>query len=206
MKKLFLILILLTVTFNCSSVQVQTTGVIDNDYNNYKINRLAIFVNIKNLNNRSNYELQLYEILDQFFIERCRSIDVLPPIRDYTDEEYNSIVKRYDLDTFLILNFDNSGYNIKKIKINSPYTTTGTVSGNTFSATTTGGPETYDISLPYLTITSELYDVKKDKSFWKSTTDGKGNGYSSLDAVTSEAFIDIVKTIQEYKFIKPKMK
>jgi dUTPase len=107
MKKLFLILILLTVTFNCSSVQttgkrihIETTGVIDNDYNNYKINRLAIFVNIKNLNNRSNYELQLYEILDQFFIERCRSIDVLPPIRDYTDKEYKTILNRYDLDTF----------------------------------------------------------------------------------------------------------
>jgi hypothetical protein len=50
MKKLFLILILLTVTFNCSSVQ--TTGVMDNDYENYIINRMAIFVNIKNLHNR----------------------------------------------------------------------------------------------------------------------------------------------------------
>lgn len=203
MKKLFLILILLTVTFNCSSVQ--TTGVMDNDYENYIINRMAIFVNIKNLHNRSNYELELYNLFDNFTFERSRLIDILPPVKIFSEKEYFDILLKYDLDTILIVNITDFGYT-NQLEIQNTLINPETISESTFSIKKFYGVEQNSFNKPYITISSELIDIKNNKSFWKSTTDGLGNGYTNLYWISEKSFEDIIKTIQDYKFIKPKSK
>jgi hypothetical protein len=200
MKKIHIIFILLIVS--CTSVR--TTGVIDNNYKTYKISRLVIFINVKNLNQRSYYESKLYNNLKDYSVDRCRSIDILPPVREYTDKEYSEIIQKYNIDTFLILNIENMGYSHTQMTVNKPYETKGYFRGSTFSMSTSGGPETYDISKPFLTVNSELYDVKSNKTFWRSTTDSSGNAFINLNYLLGESFNDIISSLVKYHFINGK--
>jgi hypothetical protein len=167
----------------CESTQV--TSVKDPLYANGIITRLAVYVKADNLNDRVNIENNVIDIFRQYNLVVYKTSEIIPPIREYTEAEVQTIIMKNKINAVLIIDITKKGSNHSNMTINQPYQTKGSYSYNrntgngSYNASTTGGPRTYDIDKPFIALEATVVDPVKNSNIWVGSAYTRGSGFST---------------------------
>lgn len=190
MKKIFLLLI--TFLFiGCASVKISSFKNPDVDISKYK--KIIVYGNTKDIEYRKTLEADITAAFKEKSIDAVSSIDIISPVKEYTQEEIKKIYIDNKIDSILTVaiidvktetvyvpptNYTN--YNtqiVNGVVVSTPYTTT------------TGG---YSSSYSKITFEIILKDLKTGETAFKATANSEGSGLSNFDGISMSLAREIV--------------
>lgn len=206
MKKLLFVFLILSY-FGCASTDINS--ITDPDYRGTQIKHLLIVSGIQDIGIKKSIEQKFIQtITNDYDVIAFAGYDILPPTRNYTKEDYNSIFTKYNIDSILILSITDIGYKTETYTDNQPYVTQGqmTQTGNQYqySSKTYGGPQTYTNKKPYLSMKTEIFDPFKNKLIWVATSNSKGNSWVNINFVLNNYINEVAKKLAQDGLIIPK--
>ncbi|MCH8854374.1 MAG: hypothetical protein IID41_17240 [Planctomycetes bacterium] len=175
----------------CASTKMRSFA--DPQFKGHQYKRIVVAARLEHLDLQADAEdifVKKFSKLDGEFI---RSLDVLPPTREYDDDGLFSTLREHNVDAVLILRQTAYDEDV------STYSTShGSLSANTYyygpNATTygstSGSTTTHTIRKPRVRHQVELYDVATKKMAWIGGSLTRGNAYARfknlMDALARE--------------------
>jgi len=191
--KLWLILIAVFFTFNCTQTKVVTFT--DPDAVGKFYNRIGVVADVEDLSERADIEEQMVETMKDNGISAVTSISLLPPTREFTVEQENKIFRDNRVDALAVIQIDDSGYYVttKPININ---TRTRKVDGKKVKSTTVSGGGTEQKAFSQFRVS--LIDLESGKTMWIGDADARSN----FDSIDPDWDMEILLKASSKKIIK----
>ncbi len=203
--------ICLLITFFCiGCASTKIASITDPDYKGAKLKNIVIVANVDDLIMRQSIEQKFTEtMINKYDIKASSGYEILPPTRQYTEIELKNILAKNNIDSVLILTVKDSGYKTSTYTSYEPYKTQGYVSAigtnqYQYQSTTYGGPKTYTIDKPYLSIKTEIVDPINGKTIWVATSDSGGNSCVGINFLLNDYIDEIAQKISEDGLISRK--
>jgi hypothetical protein len=163
---------------------------------------VAVFALGVGLEERQTIEGTVAQRFAEHGIRALRGIDLVPPTRQVTEEEWSRAVVASAADTLLLI--AKVGQDVSHVYVPPTYypgTTSGTAQtfGNTTSFNftqspgyTTGG---YTISKPLATYTAVLLNVQDGQPVWKADAHSRGNAFANYNDLGRSLADETVKKL-----------
>lgn len=171
---------------------------VDPDFKAHSYENLMISVQVDQLDQRDDAETLFVKRMSKAQVRCVRALDVLPPTREYNDEQFMGALKEANCDGVMIVRMTQYYEDEYYVPQQSTTTTTGTLSSNTYyhgnSATTSGVMNArshtstfggYTYKEPRVRHELQLWDVKSGKMAWIGGTFTKGNRYARFNHLIS---------------------
>jgi hypothetical protein len=135
-------------------------------------------------------------------ISAWTGIQLVPPTRQYSTDELNSIIRENGIDSVLIVGLTEYWTSQQYIPQSSTINGSATIIGNTISyaqqTNTYGG---FNISKPRMSFESRLFDAKTGNVVWMSTSLTRGNAFAKFVDLASSLSTSIVNRLWNEKII-----
>lgn len=206
MKKFLLLLVIIPL---CSCATTRTYGYLDPDYqNNYKVSKIIVSFKGVTLDEVFKLEDQMVQKLSAYNVKVIKYTDIIPPTKNYTDDEWINKIKETGADALLVINVSRDSVSTYVPETYYPGRTTSqvnTFSNNTYVSTytspgyTSGG---YEVSAPIMFTVSSLIDVQNGNTIWKAETSGSGDELTSFSKLLELTCDDIVADMNDKELFK----
>lgn len=188
MRKAILLIAVLCI-MGCATTQIETLS--NPNYRSTIMKRILVSVPFQDLALRKYSESSFKQQLELNSFIVYMSIDVLPPIKQYTKEDLISVITKYNIQALLEITLTDF-YTKQSYVPQSSYTTgSAHVYGNTVygrSQTNTYGG--YYISKPRVRFEANLFESNTGEIAWKATSFTAGNAFAGnevlIDSLSSE--------------------
>ena len=194
-----LVICLVLAVVGCASTKM--ASVTDPTMRDKRYQRFVVFADIADLEMRGRMERRVVERLVESGSGGEISLDLFPPTREYTDVEIKDQLLERGIDGFLVLMVNESGTTRSHVPVSGATTTTnGTarVVGDRVhydGQTRTNVSGGYDITRPWASFSTELYDVAGGNRTWVATAQTSGNGYAGFGTVANSYCDKIVSQL-----------
>ena len=195
-KKILLLLITIQL---CACASTRTFGYLDPDYqNNYKVTQVIVSFKGVGLDEVFQFENKIIQRLSVYNIKGIRYTAIIPPTKNYTDDEWGVKIKESGADALLTISIARDSVTSYVPQMYHSGSTTSTVNtvGNTSYVSTTTSPDYttggYQLSAPITFTMSSLIDIKNGNTVWKAETSGSGSEFSTFSELLELTLDDIV--------------
>lgn len=154
----------------------------------YRLGKVMVFAGELPLDERAAVETKFVEQFASEKVQAVRGMDVLPPTRQFTQEEVGQVVQREGVDSVLMMvGYSKSTSSTYVPPTYYPGNTTGTVQyfGNTAyiqtytqPGYTTGG---YSIRKPVYAYKLNLHDARTGQIVWTASADARGSAFADAE-------------------------
>ncbi len=201
MKKILLLLITIQL---CACASTKTFGYLDPDYqNNYKVTQVIVSFKGVGLDEVFQFENKIIQRLSVYNIKGIRYTAIIPPTKNYTDDEWGVKIKESGADALLTISIARDSVTSYVPQMYHSGSTTSTVNtvGNTSYVSTTTSPDYttggYQLSAPITFTMSSLIDIKNGNTVWKAETSGSGSEFSTFSELLELTFDDIITDMND---------
>jgi hypothetical protein len=190
MKKI-LIFFTVVIFTGCASTSVYTIH--NPDINVIRYSKIVVFANFQDVSLRKTIEKNFVEQLETYNIFSCTTLELFPPLRQYTCKEVNDKLDSKKIDAVLII--DLADYYEDKVYVPQSNTTTSRtkITGNTLygntTTTITGG---YMVSKPRVKFVVNLFDRENNQIAWQANTFTRGNAFAGIEELTYSLAQEVV--------------
>jgi|LFRM01.1.fsa_nt_gb hypothetical protein len=186
-------------------------SVVDPEFVNVKYNNILVFSSISDIGWRKKFETSVSNELNNAGVNSYNSIDLLPPTKEYDQEDLNKVIDKYNIEGVLILNVTNA--DIIKDYYTTPkqgYTSksgSGYIIGNNIYTNEsetyyeTGG-QTYEFNKPTMTVEAKIFDTRYNAWSWICQVSTYGPAITNFQDLIDKSAIDITDKLIEDKKIK----
>ena len=193
MRKLLVLIILITLfSFGCAWTDV--TSIKNPQLSNIQFSKIMVTYAVKDMALRKYSEYAFINNLNKNGINAVASIDLLPPIKDYSDEELGSILRKNQIDGVMEVLFTDA-YSSKHYVPKTSYTygSASLYGNNLYGSSTTlySGGQSY--SKPRTKYEINVWAINLGKIFWKATTLTKGNAYAGSKTMIDSLAQEVVE-------------
>lgn len=213
---LLIIALLVLFIVGCSKtdlIKSSVNSVVDPEFVNVKYNNILVFSSISDIGWRKKIETSVSNELSKSGVISYNSIDLLPPTKEYNQEDLNKVIDKYDIEGVLILNINNVDV------IKDYYTTpkqghisksgSGYVIGNNIYTNESGiyyetGGQTYELNKPTMNIETKIFDVRYNAWSWICQVSTNGPAITNFEDLIDKSAIDIADKLIEDKKIEDK--
>ncbi len=201
MKK-SIILFAFIFVYGCASVSTNITSYTDPDYRTYKVKNIAVIADVADLSSKMKIESTFVHYFREKNIAVLTGYDIIPPTRNYSADEMKAVFKKNGIDAVLVIAVSDAGYKKEQVTIDQPYETKGTIyrTGSNqyqYSSKTDGGPQSYTVKKPHLTIKTSLFDPKAGRMIWIANSYSRGNAFVNLDSTFNNYVNSVVNKLDE---------
>lgn len=181
MKKIAYLFLLCTflLTLACGRAGTRLTAVTDPTAKK-TFKKIMVFAMFSDLTTRKDTEQAFISKLQDEGVAAISSMEVLPPTREYSEQEYEGRIKESGADAVLLVSLTDR--EVKRIYVPRSSTTTGQATANNtgiqYSERTqhSGG---YYINKPLVYYRLELLDVHAERVAWVASSRTGGNAFAS---------------------------
>jgi hypothetical protein len=172
--KMLFILLAASIILLQSCASVDTQSYVDPDFRNAKFQKICVLVDDQDLRNRDYIEGQFVEEFKEVGIMAEKAIRVMPPTREWTDENVHKFLVQNRFDGLLVIGV--TGQDVEQIYNPGAIVTTTKgketkKKGKTEYEETSTTKNTSTTSRKYhASFTANLFDVKTNKKAWVSTS------------------------------------
>lgn len=167
--------------FSCATTKIESIKKSEIDFDNYK--KIIVFVDDENLKNRNLIEKKLTNKLKENLKNAKESVEIISPLKTWTDEEIEQIILKNDFDLLI------------KISILSTYLKTEGTSGFVMSNGFFIGGSESEMTINFDII---LYDVNSKEIIAKGTAVSKDEDDDIEDCIESISTSLSKKIIEEF--------
>lgn len=191
-KFLILNLIIILLLSACVTPSTRIASMTDPAYKGKSFKRILVIASLKNTYYLQRYESLLVRELKKKGIYAIANHEVLPSIREYTEDEKRSIYNYHNLDSYIII----TPQGVETATINVP--TTAETTGNRVIGTRTtiheGGTKTIATQLNNKI---QLYDIFNGNLIWQADAETDINSFSGDEDIYRSLIINLVKQLKK---------
>ena len=198
-----IILLLLSISLFLLTACVRTNLDSINDAANTKtISRTLVVAYGMDIGERKDVENSLVESLIEKDVNAFSSINIFPPLRDYSDEEFSEKINSLLIDSILF--FEVTGKSVSTAYLPPQYhagTSHSTVNvvGNTAHVTTTQNPSYTTgggtIEKPVGSYSMRVNLLPDNNTIWMANGDSEGSAFHSYSSVSVEVAKEVVNML-----------
>ena len=179
-SKVIIIAFVIISLISCATTSL--TSIKNHDYDITKPKKLMIFASSQDLSFKKTVEQAFFEAFFEKGYLSFQSIELLPPIRQYTNEEITKIYQNNNIDGLLIIIVMDE-YSEKEYV---PQISTTTTSKNIYGNKIYGQSQTYTSGgyyeeKPRIKCSIEVIDINNGATVWKATSLTSGNSYANTE-------------------------
>lgn len=182
MKSCMRILLSIFLFWGCAWTDI--ASVKDPDYNNSKFSKILVIAPFSDLEYRQKTEQKFQNEFAQNGIAILKSIDILPPTREFSQDEIFAQLTRYNIDGALIIAFKDYWTTETYVPRSSSTTGRASVVGNTLyynqQTYNYGG---YSFIKPNMSFELRLYDVNSGRIAWIAKSNTRGNAFADINTL-----------------------
>ena len=202
MRKIFILFLFSILFIGCASTRITTIKNPNSDISLYK--KILVFANTQNLEFAKNFENSMVKAFSDNNIEAVSSLEILPPLKQYNNNEIDKIFLKNNIDSILsvvVISADKTNDFVYVPQRTQTHYRSQYINGQFISipyTTTTGG---YSYTISALNVSFEIVfsDVKTNEIIFKSTAHSEGDDISAISDSLSE------NIIKEYLNVKDDM-
>jgi hypothetical protein len=157
------------------------------DIRNYRT--LLVSAPFQNLEERKVAEDALVEEFSKLNLVVLRAIDIIPPVKEYSNEEFKTIFAEKNIDGVLIVQltdaYTKTTYQSRSQTTYNPYTGINTQTN------------TNAINKPRREYAVNIYDSKTSETVWMSTSVTKGNAFADEGTLLKSLAYEIASTFKK---------
>lgn len=182
MKKLFITFLSLLFV-SCATTKISSFKNPDIDFSDYK--KLLVYGNSRDIDFRKTIEADLVAAFSEQSIIAVSSIELISPVKEYTDEEIKKIITDNNIDGYLsvavVTASEESAYVPQTSYTNyrSQY-----VNGQLVSVPYTSTYGGYSVSYPKASFEIILTDIKTGQTAFKATANSEGDEFSDMKTIS----------------------
>lgn len=187
MKKLFLLFLGTLAILLGSCATSQTNSVVNSAYSSTVYETIVVNAPILDVGKRQVVESAFVEEFARYGIHAYRAIDIMPPVKYYTAEEFDAIINQYNLEAVFFVEWTDAWVS----------TTTHSNSSTSYNSSTKSyqtQTNSYNVSKPREEFQLRMMDVNSGETTWMSTTRTGGNAYAGKKTMANSLSRDAVKT------------
>ena len=198
MKK-YLTILFLFLFSSCASVATNVTAIKNPEAQQVKLKKILVVAFIPDLDFKITTEKNVAIELTSLGIEAIPSVQLLPPVKKYSAEDFLKTIKQNKIDGVLMIEIED--IHNEKIYIPETSYSSGEADfyGNSiyFQSSTSefGG---FTISKPVAKFVVKLFDTKTGKLVWMGVVKCRGNGFASYNDLTQALGEELVKNLKQY--------
>lgn len=200
MKKLLILLISFLLFVSCATTKISSFKNPDIDFSNYQ--KMLILGNSRDIDFRKTIETDLVTAFIEQSIGAVSSIELISPVKEYTDEEIQKILSENNIDGYLsvavVTALEESAYVPQTSYTNyrSQY-----VNGQLISTPYTSTYGGYSVSYPKASFEIILTDIKTGQIAFKATAYSEGDEFSDMKTISKSL---AKKIVEEYIVLSEK--
>lgn len=200
MKKLLILLISFLLFVSCATTKISSFKNPDIDFSNYQ--KMLILGNSRDIDFRKTIETDLVTAFTEQSIGAVSSIELISPVKEYTDEEIQKILSENNIDGYLsvavVTALEESAYVPQTSYTNyrSQY-----VNGQLISTPYTSTYGGYSVSYPKASFEIILTDIKTGQIAFKATANSEGDEFSDMKTISKSL---AKKIVEEYIILSEK--
>lgn len=200
MKKLLILLISFLLFVSCATTKISSFKNPDIDFSNYQ--KMLILGNSRDIDFRKTIETDLVTAFTEQSIGAVSSIELISPVKEYTDEEIQKILSENNIDGYLsvavVTALEESAYVPQTSYTNyrSQY-----VNGQLISTPYTSTYGGYSVSYPKASFEIILTDIKTGQIAFKATANSEGDEFSDMKTISKSL---AKKIVEEYIVLSEK--
>ena len=200
MKKLLILLISFLLFVSCATTKISSFKNPDIDFSNYQ--KMLILGNSRDIDFRKTIETDLVTAFTEQSIGAVSSIELISPVKEYTDEEIQKILSENNIDGYLsvavVTALEESDYVPQTSYTNyrSQY-----VNGQLISTPYTSTYGGYSFSYPKASFEIILTDIKTGQIAFKATANSEGDEFSDMKTISKSL---AKKIVEEYIVLSEK--
>jgi hypothetical protein len=176
-RKMNLFALIFFIVFISGCVQTNVTSLKDPTYNGRSFKRILVIGAFQNTEVLKSVELKMIDELGKIGIYGVANHLVLPPLREYTDEEKRNVFIQQNLDSYIII--APQGFNTATVYVPTVSNTKGsanvvgnTVTGRSKTTTYEGGARQINTGF---NSQAKLYDFSNGYVIWQGDVSGNSN-------------------------------
>ena len=199
----FLLVPLLIFILNCATTQV--SSVRNPQLSKKTFRTLLVFAVYYDIGMRKLIEYTFTNKLKSKGATSYPSIDLIPPVKDYSKEEIRDILEKYKIDGILIIAFKSYWESQVYIPRSTYSSGSGYLYGNYFHykgyTQEFGG---FYVSKPRVKFETRLLDVSTGQFAWVATSITAGNAFAGVKTLVDSLADEVVKKLKSENIIKLK--
>lgn len=178
-----------------SCATTSATTVRNPQYDDIRFDKIMVSAPFQDLELRKQTEGEFVEDLRYYGVDAVAAIDLLPPIKQYSDEEIAAVIDKHDIDGVMTIAltdaYSEQGY------VPPTTSTTGSTSitnSSIYSQSTTTTSGGYYVSKPRAEFEINLFDAGNAEVVWKATSLTRGDAFSNYKTLIRSVSDEIVRT------------
>lgn len=193
-------------------ISTNFSSVTDPAYRGRKLDRILIIGQHPQIDVVKGIEQSFEEAFSLTDVVTYRAVNLMPPIRTYTDEEFFSIIDRYHIDAFLVVSILGEGYQTGTVTYRTrpgtsvtQGTITETSTGYDYSAKTTHTPprsESIGVSKPRAEFSSVMYHAGDGNAVWRATSQSGGGAFLKISNLISHHAQEVKDQMVKEGFVR----
>ena len=177
-----------------SCATTSLTSIKNQDYDNLEFKRLLIFASSQDLYFKKTAEAAFLEAFSAKGYTCFQSIELFPPLKQYTNEELNRIYQDNNIDALIVITIMDEYSEKEYVPQSSTTTTSKNIYGNKIygqsNTQTYGG---YYIDKPRIKCSVEVFDIGNGVTVWKATSLTAGNAYADTKVMMQSLASEVSK-------------
>lgn len=191
MKKLF-ILFIPFVFICCASTDISSFKNPDINFSDYK--KILVYGNSRDIDFQKSIENFLVITFKENNIEAVSSIELIPPLKEYTEEDIQKILYENEIDGYLSVSVVSATEESVYIPQSShTYYRSQYVNGSYSSIPYTMTSGGYSVTYPKASFDIILTDIKSGKIAFKATANSEGDEFSDMKTIAESLACAIVE-------------
>ncbi len=186
MHKRNAILLAITLGLLASCASTHITAFKDPDFVGKSFHRILVIAPFSDLEYRDTAEKAFIFWFSEFSVDAISSIRIMPPTRDYSNEEFNNVLSKNKIEAVLVITLTDAFTSEAYVPGSSRTDAKATLMGNyiQYSSQTRQSPG-YFISKPRVKFELRLFDVASGKTAWIASSFTKGNALAGFGTLMS---------------------
>jgi len=198
MKRVRFVLVFFFIT---ACVSTDIASFTDPDYRNFKIRNIAVIADVADLRYKITMENDFASCFRDKRLNVYEGYNLVPPTRNYKPAEIKEIFRKNNVHAVLLFTIQDAGYTQEQVTLYAPYNTSGTINrtgANQFqySSTTQGGPMSFNVKKPHLTMKTHIFDPSNGRLMWIATSFSSGNAFVNLESTIYNYVISVVDRLE----------
>ena len=182
----------------CATTDV--TAITNPQYKGLSLNKVLVSAQFQDLQTRKTFEHQFVQKLIHGGQDAVAAMDLLPPIKQYSNDEVAQILLKAGVDAAMIITLTDASTQQVYVPQSSYTTGSANVYGNSIYSTartnTYGG---YYVSKPRVRFEVDLLYAKNGDVIWKATTYTRGNAFANVDTISESLSAQVVDNYIAYR-------
>jgi hypothetical protein len=190
--------------YSCAHTKI--TSVVDPDFRNASYSKVLIISTFSDLLYKEIIEKSFENsFLDNKILSIAGS-NILPPTREYSNEEISAILKSNGIDGILVLGLEDYWESIGYVPQSSTVQGSAYIVGNSIQYAQQkknyGG---FYLSKPRVIFESRLFDAKTGNLVWRSSSLTRGNAFANFSTLANSLSESTVDKLLKDRILKPKL-